>query len=157
MAKSGSKTVENTTTDENTPVENTTTDENTSVEAAFIDTGDITVSDTVTVACKLPNGLFMDVKGVITTINGFRTSTGTAIGGYGLTENINKDYFDAWMKEHADQPYVKKELIFALNKTSSAESKAAEYSETKSGLEGLPQDNPMPGIEKNDEAMKAQG
>ncbi|WP_240530678.1 hypothetical protein [Enterobacter cloacae] len=42
------------------------------------------------------------------------------------------------------------ELVFAQAKANSAQAKASENAKVKSGLEGLPQDKPMPGIEKSD-------
>lgn len=106
------------------------------------------MSEVVTVGCKLPNGLVVDIDGYTVTLNGANASN--IVGGYGLTENVNKDAFDKWLKAHADQPYVKNELVFAQAKTNSAESKAKENADVKSGLEGLPQDKPAPGIEKSD-------
>lgn len=54
------------------------------------------------------------------------------------------------MEVHKNQPYVKNELVFAQAKANSAQSKANENASVKSGLEGLPQDKPAPGIEKAD-------
>ncbi len=106
------------------------------------------MSEVVTVGCKLPNGLVVDIDGYTVTLNGANASN--IVGGYGLTENVDKAAFEKWLKAHADQPYVKNELIFAQAKTNSAESKAKENAAVKSGLEGLPQNNPAAGIEKAD-------
>ncbi|WP_312387862.1 hypothetical protein [Atlantibacter hermannii] len=106
------------------------------------------MAETVTVGCKLPNGIVLEVEGYSVVLNGANSSN--VIGGYGLTENVDKEAFDKWMKIHADQAYVKNELVFAQAKTNSAESKAKENADRRSGLEGLPQDRPMPGIEKSD-------
>lgn len=106
------------------------------------------MAEVVTVGCKLPNGLVVDIDGYTVTLNGANASN--IVGGYGLTENVDKAAFEKWMKAHADQPYVKNELVFAQAKTNSAESKAKENASVKSGLEGLPQDKPAPGIEKSD-------
>lgn len=106
------------------------------------------MTETVTVGCKLPNGIVLEVEGYSVVLNGANASN--VIGGYGLTENVDKEAFDKWLKVHAGQSYVKNELVFAQAKTNSAESKAKENADRKSGLEGLPQDNPMPGIQKSD-------
>jgi hypothetical protein len=106
------------------------------------------MSEVVTVGCKLPNGLVLEQDGYTVQLNGANVSN--LVGGYGLTENVDKAAFDKWIKTHADQPYVKNELVFAQAKTNSAESKAKENADVKSGLEGLPQDKPAPGIEKSD-------
>lgn len=107
------------------------------------------MADVVTVGCKLPNGLVLDVDGAQSiALNGANSSS--VIGGYGLTENVDKAVFEKWLEQHKDQPYVKNELVFAQAKTNSAESKAKENADVKSGLEGLPQDNPAPGVTKSD-------
>jgi hypothetical protein len=53
-------------------------------------------------------------------LNGSNSSL--VVGGYGLTENVDKK-FEAWLAVHADQPYVRKELVFAQAKTNSARRK----------------------------------
>jgi len=106
------------------------------------------MAEVVTVACKLPNGLQIEQDGYVVTIKGANDSN--LVGGYGITEGVDKDAFEKWLAVHADQPYVKNELVFAQAKTNSAQSKAAENATVKSGLEGLPQDKPMAGIEKSD-------
>lgn len=106
------------------------------------------MSDLVTVGCKLPNGLVLEQDGYQVELNGSNSSL--VFGGYGLTEGVDKDAFDKWLSVHKNQPYVKNELVFAQAKTNSAQAKASENAKVKSGLEGLPQDKPMPGIEKVD-------
>ncbi|CNH40334.1 Uncharacterised protein [Yersinia frederiksenii] len=106
------------------------------------------MSDLVTVGCKLPNGLVLEQDGYQVELNGSNSSL--VFGGYGLTEGVDKDAFDKWLSVHKNQPYVKNELVFAQAKTNSAQAKASENAKVKSGLEGLPQDKPMPGIEKAD-------
>ncbi|MGC4218081.1 hypothetical protein VSX44_03675 [Citrobacter freundii] len=106
------------------------------------------MSELVTVGCKLPNGLVIEHEGYVVELNGSNSSL--VVGGYGLTEGVDKDAFEKWIAAHKDQPYVKKELVFAQAKTNSAQAKASENAKVKSGLEGLPQDKPMAGIEKSD-------
>ncbi|EPE4838845.1 hypothetical protein ACSIZT_004277 [Yersinia enterocolitica] len=106
------------------------------------------MSEVLTVGCKLPNGLVLEQDGYQVELNGSNSSL--VFGGYGLTEGVNKDAFDKWLSVHKDQPYVKNDLVFAQAKTNSAQAKASENAKVKSGLEGLPQDKPMPGIEKAD-------
>lgn len=89
---------------------------------------------TVTVGCKLPNGLYLDVQGKRAPLAGANSSR--IVGGYGLTE-VNKDLWDAWVKAYADSPLLRGDLVFAQGNASSAESKASEQGEVKSGLEQL--------------------
>ncbi len=106
------------------------------------------MAEVVVVGCKLPNGIVLEQDGYRVILNG--ANSANIVGGYGLTEGVDKDAFEKWIKTHADQAYVKNELVFAQAKTNSAESKAKENASVKSGLEGLPQDKPAPGIEKAD-------
>lgn len=106
------------------------------------------MAETIVVGCKLPNGLVVEQDGYTVTLNGANASN--VIGGYGLTEGVDKDAFEKWLEVHKNQPYVKNELVFAQAKSSSAQSKANENASVKTGLEGLPQDKPSPGIEKED-------
>ena len=111
------------------------------------------MAETVTVGCKLPHGLKFTVADKTVTLSGANSTT--IVGGYGLTEGVDKGVFDEFLKLYADQPFVKNELVFAQANTKSAASKATEQAAEKTGLEGLPQDNPVPGIQKDEEAMKA--
>ncbi|ELQ6249048.1 hypothetical protein AUN02_14555 [Cronobacter sakazakii] len=106
------------------------------------------MAETIVVGCKLPNGLVVEQEGYTVTLNGANSSN--VVGGYGLTEGVDKDAFEKWLEAHKNQPYVKNELVFAQAKANSAQSKATENASVKSGLEGLPQDKPAPGIEKAD-------
>ncbi|ELY4201963.1 hypothetical protein ACLF30_000242 [Cronobacter sakazakii] len=106
------------------------------------------MAETIVVGCKLPNGLVVEQDGYTVTLNGSNSSN--VVGGYGLTEGVDKDAFEKWLEVHKNQPYVKNELVFAQAKANSAQSKATENASIKSGLEGLPQDKPAPGIEKAD-------
>ncbi|EOG6131785.1 hypothetical protein ACLF4G_000847 [Cronobacter sakazakii] len=106
------------------------------------------MAETIVIGCKLPNGLVVEQDGYTVTLNGSNSSN--VVGGYGLTEGVDKDAFEKWLEVHKNQPYVKNELVFAQAKANSAQSKATENASVKSGLEGLPQDKPAPGIEKAD-------
>jgi hypothetical protein len=98
---------------------------------------------TVTVGCKLPHGLIIDVEGKKVKLNGANTSL--VIGGYGLTP-VEKDFFDAWLKLSANTVVVKRGLIFAQETQTKARDQAKEQAEVKSGLEGLNPEKPAPGI-----------
>lgn len=128
--------------------------------------------DTVTVACKLPNGLVLrlfdmvshdepvlggGVKPVLSamprpdtvTINGNTApATGLAVpitiidsnrrgDGFGLTHNVDRDFFVEWLKQNKDAPYVKEGLIWAYSDMGDVSAKAREQEKLKSGLEPL--------------------
>lgn len=90
---------------------------------------------TVTVGCKLPNGIILEVGEKRQLINGANASA--VIGGYGLTENVDKEFFDKWMADHADLKFVKAELIFANDKTNNTVAQAKEHADEESGFEGV--------------------
>ena len=101
---------------------------------------------TVTVACKLPNGLILDIPGAPSvTLKG--ANHPEAIAGHGLTE-VAADFWEAWTKLYPDFQPLKKELIFAQGGERSAISKAKERKGEKSGLEGLDPDKPGKGLER---------
>lgn len=91
------------------------------------------MGQTVTVGCKLPNGLILEVAGKAIQINGANSSR--IIGGYGLTEGIDKDFFDAWLKQNAGLSFVKNGMVFAQSKSTDAIAEATEKAEVKTGLE----------------------
>lgn len=118
----------------------------------------------VTVACKIPNGLilrlfkmedaqepmfgggFRKVKraaqvGQTVTINGPALPKGAraifAPGGYALTPNVPKDFFEQWLKQNHDHEAVVRKLIFAQVAHDDVAAEAEEHSKVKSGLEPL--------------------
>lgn len=103
---------------------------------------------TVTVGCKLPNGIHLDHQGKRVTIKGANSSV--VIGGHGLTEGVDKEFWDGWLAEHQDYEPVKQGLIFAQNTTRNAEAEAKEKEGNLSGLEGVDPDKPGAGIKKAD-------
>lgn len=101
---------------------------------------------TVTIGCKLPNGIHLDHEGKRVTLNGANSSR--VIGGHGITERVDKAFWDAWLAIHKDYEPVKRGLIFAQNSTRNAEAEAKEKQDNPSGLEGINPDKPGRGIQK---------
>jgi len=69
---------------------------------------------TVTVGCKLPNGIVLHLGEKEQLINGSNSSV--VIGGHGITEGVDKEFFDAWVEKNASLKFVKEGLIFAHEK-----------------------------------------
>lgn len=94
----------------------------------------------ITVGCKLPNGIHLDLgkpgevirRVTLTGMNGARV-----IGGYGITSDVPKDFFEKWMAEHKEHPAVKGQLIFAHAQDASVVSFAKEHAELRHGMEPL--------------------
>lgn len=124
------------------------------------------MAGTVTIACKLPHGLRLrlhdwakgsepvmgggtrefkiavPLNGPEVVINGFSHPQNAApsaqmVGGFALTPNVDKDFWDKWLSQNKDADYVKNHLIFAHEKSNSAEAEAKEKKDIKSGLERL--------------------
>lgn len=122
--------------------------------------------NTVTVACKVPNGLILQNSvleddfepvfgGGSRPIKAARPIgdpihiTGSAraimsdpdakrvVGGYGLTFNVPKEAFEKWMKDNAALDMVKNGLIFAHDSPDRATDQARDMRSTRSGLEAL--------------------
>lgn len=56
------------------------------------------------------------------------------VGGYALTHNVSKEFYEAWEKQHAKAPYVINEMIFAAD-PSRIRAMCSERHQLKSGLE----------------------
>lgn len=103
-------------------------------------------SSTVTIGCKLPNGIILRVaSGASVTLNGANASR--IVGGYGLTPDVDKGFWEAWKKEYATFEPLKNDLIFVQDSASKAEGQAREQADVKSGLEPLNKDQPAAGVQ----------
>jgi hypothetical protein len=102
----------------------------------------------VSVGCKLPHGLQIKVADTVVVLAG--TNSSLVIGGYGITEGVDKDFFDAWMAANADSAAVKGEFIFSHSKTENVKAEAADNAQNTNGFEGLNPAAPAPGINPAD-------
>jgi hypothetical protein len=133
--------------------------------------------DTVTVGCKLPNGIVLDLYGprtpdraqvapqllksftlkgsrFPTDDNGVARATWDVVGGstgFGLTENVPADFWNAWLEAHKESELVTNGIVFAVPTLDDAKSEGAKRADTKSGFEPLDPEKPAPGIEKSDD------
>lgn len=106
-------------------------------------------SKTVTVGCKLPNGLILEVGNQSVEITGANSSR--VVGGHGITYDVDAEFFEAWLKAHADRDMVKGGFVFAHEKASSAKAEAADKESNKSGLEAIKPDAPENGVKTSDD------
>ena len=123
---------------------------------------------TVTVACKIPQGLVLRVfkmvdqfepilgggqrkfeqamaYGEVVEINGparefGRDARAPISNGFALTFGVPKDFWDLWASQNASLPAVKEGLVFAHSKTESATGMAKDREDLITGLEPLEQD-----------------
>ena len=102
-------------------------------------------STTVTVGCKLANGLIIEVGDKKAILNG--ANSAVLIGGHGITENVDKELFDAWMAQNKELTFVKAGLLFAHDKATNTAAQAKEQAEVETGLEGVDPGSLPAGIE----------
>lgn len=134
------------------------------------------MATTVTIACKLPNGLHLDLPSKAgqpprrVTVRGFaaeslddprprhRTVDGVmhyeplgpalVVGGYALTSGVPEEHWHEWLATHDQMDIVTKGLIYALPKLDDAQAKARERKDERSGLEPVNPDRPGQGLER---------
>jgi hypothetical protein len=116
--------------------------------------------DTVTVACKLPNGLHLENRGsdgtrqrvtlngarLATDVNGMPIATHELAGAYGLTPNVPAKFWEQWVKENAGYGPYARGLVFAQADGANARAQARELAELKTGLEPLDPSKPAAGV-----------
>ncbi len=121
--------------------------------------------ETVTVACKLPNGLAADLYAPDgsrhrVNLNGARLPvdekgrekrTHVVFGDFGLTPGVSREWWDAWSKANAHYPPVRNGLIFAHVARDNVEAQADASVTLRTGLEGMDPDKPAPGVTKADD------
>lgn len=109
-------------------------------------------TDTVTVGCKLPHGMHLDIyteDGQVAarhTINGQNASE--VIGDHGITIGVPKAHFEEWMRLNKGSAAVRNGLIFAHDKAENVAREANEKQANKSGFEGIDPAKPGPNIER---------
>lgn len=133
------------------------------------------MSNTVTVACKVSNGLLLrlfrmveDVElvlgggtrkvkraeqvGDVVKIHGpgaalfGKNPSYSIVAGYALTPNVDAEFFAEWLKQNKDHDAVKANLIFAYDKPADVEACAKEHEAQRSGLEPIDPDNPKKAV-----------
>ena len=128
--------------------------------------------ETVTVACKIPNGLQLqlrsyreeDDRGIKSKVFAPAATRSVRVrgpavawgkqpafviaGGYALTPNVDKAHWEAWLAENRTNEVVTGLYIFALPKAAEAESEARQMESVKSGLEPINPEKPGIGLER---------
>lgn len=111
---------------------------------------EVKAAEVVTVGCKLPHGLWMEVQAdgqPKTKILARGCNSTDIIGGFGITPNVPKDFWEAWLEQHKSLKFVRNGQIWAYKSTQGARDKAREMAELKHGMEGLSVDQLPSGIE----------
>lgn len=121
---------------------------------------------TVSIACKLPHGLFAQLYKMVEMPTGpaglmvptaqpegdrVKLNGGNhhlAIAGWGVTENIDKSWADAWMAQNATLQPVKAGLIMVRDSTQKLAYEAKEKASVVSGFEALDPNKMPEGLKK---------
>lgn len=90
---------------------------------------------TLTIGCKLPNGIILEMGDKKVTLAGANSSV--LIGGHGITENVDQAFFEAWIAQNKDLQFVKAGHLFAHEKASNTAAQAKDRAGEKTGLEPL--------------------
>lgn len=132
------------------------------------------MAGTVTVACKMPNGLqlrvFKMVDGIepilggghrtiqraeqvggAVKVNGPVVPYGqvpkhTIVGGYALTPGVDADFWAAWYEQNKSTELVKNKIIFGSEQEDKIKRHAEAHAKVKSGLEPIDPENPPQGM-----------
>lgn len=105
-------------------------------------------SGNITVGCKLPHGLHLDIGTERVTLKGANDSE--LIGGHGITEGVNAEFFGKWCELNHQHPALEQGLIFAHGATADAKAQAKEQEKVKTGFEGVDPAQPGNGVEPAD-------
>ena len=92
------------------------------------------MSSTVTVACKISNGILMGEDVVILGPN--KVQKHMLVGGYAMTHGVPVDVWDDWLEKNQKSTMVEKGLIFA---GSIAETRGKAFSKARKGTVAGPQ------------------
>ena len=106
---------------------------------------------TVTVLCKKPYGVELQVGNQKVTLNGYNSSA--VAHGYGITENVPKELWDAWVEQHKGHKLYTSGCVAAQETTRNAKAQAKDTAELKTGTERIKQGKHA-GVEKDADAGK---
>ncbi len=118
---------------------------------------------TVSVGCKLPHGIqcqlfkvnpghAAEAVGPRVVLRGANSTISDGLivhaGSFGVTEGVDKDFIEKWLKDNADLKAVKDGHIFIHANAVSVRAEGKAKAKTKTGFEGLDKDALPAGLEK---------
>jgi hypothetical protein len=125
------------------------------------------MSTLVTVACKLPHGLVLELgkigadtyqKHVIAgpyTTDKAGNPASIVVNGYAFTR-VPESFWNAWAQAHKGAAYLRNRAVYAETTDDKAKAASLSDSGTRTGFERLDPDKPMAGIEPDREHLKQQ-
>ena len=100
----------------------------------------------VTVGCKLPNGLLLELNHIQVELNG--SNKAAIIGGDTGYTDVDDDFWAAWSKAYEGYGPLVSGSVFVAKDRKSAEAIGNERKKLKTGFE--PMEQKAPGIDKAD-------
>ena len=99
-----------------------------------------TGTDTVTIGCKMPHGLILDMTEPGEPARRFvvkGNNSAKLIGGFGITDGVPRDFWNAWLAKNKGLIFVKQGLIFAYGKRADTEDAAEDRGAVVHGFEPM--------------------
>lgn len=93
------------------------------------------MTETVTVGCKYPTGVLLQVGSTTFQVKGSNSSE--IFGGHGITDDVPKDLWDAWLLNHKNHDLVTKGYIFAHEQRKEVKAQAKDKSTNLTKAEAL--------------------
>lgn len=90
---------------------------------------------TVTIGCKYPTGVLLQVGSTTFPINGSNSSE--IFGGHGITDDVPKKLWDAWLVENKNHDLVTGGFIFAHEQRKEVKAEAKEKAQAKTKAEAI--------------------
>lgn len=96
---------------------------------------------TVSIACKLPQGLHIHLlSGAVVKLNGANSPYN--IGGIGITQNVPVEHWEAIQKQHAHALWLKNGFVFANGDGDELLEEAKDKTDEKNGFEAIDPNKP---------------
>lgn len=96
---------------------------------------------TVSIACKLPQGLTIHLlSGAVVKLNGANSPFN--IGGIGITQNVPVEQWEAIQKEHAHARWLQNGFVFANGDGDELMEEAEDKAELRNGFEPIDPNKP---------------
>jgi hypothetical protein len=77
------------------------------------------------------------------------------VGGYAITRDIPKAFWDEWLEQNKESAYIKNSMIFAHAENASTLAEAREKEDERSGLERLDPNKLPRGLQRSDDMKRA--
>lgn len=99
-------------------------------------------TDTLTIACKLPQGLHIKVPGTKIDIRLHGMHSPYAVAGHGMTRGIKAEDWAKVQEVYAEALWLKNEFVFATTTPESAADKAEEREKVNAGFDPIDPEDP---------------